>query len=101
MNRKNENFNNRGVVSFTTSFKYGLRAKLSCLKVILIRWMGNLLSVVLLFKISENLLESKPFKTSCKLPYFDKNQLCMLNLCMYLICIQHPKENLIKIRTFL
>ena len=31
--------------------------------------------VALLFKISENLFESKPCKTSLKLPYFEKNQL--------------------------
>ena len=31
---------------------------------------GKLSGVVLLYKISENLLESKPFKTSRKLPYF-------------------------------
>ena len=30
----------------------------------------------LLFQISENLLEFKPFKMSRKLPYFEKNQLC-------------------------
>ena len=39
-------------------------------------------SVVLLFKISENLLASKPFKTSRKLPYFEQN------LYIDLICIQ-------------
>ena len=43
---------------------------------------GKLWGAVLLFKISENLLECKPFKTSRKLPYFEKNQLfmCLPNL---------------------
>ena len=30
--------------------------------------------VVLLFKISEDLIASKPFKTSRKVPYFEQNQ---------------------------
>ena len=33
----------------------------------------NLSGVVLRYKISENLLESKPFKTSRELPYFWQN----------------------------
>ena len=37
----------------------------------------------LLFQISENLLEHKPFKTSRKLPYFEKNQLCA---CLIYAC---------------
>ena len=44
----------------------------------------NLSGGVLLYKISENLLESKPFKTSQERPYFlAKSALCMLNLCIY------------------
>ena len=85
MNRKNEKFKTsipEGLF-LLRPVKYGLRAKLECLQVILIRRTGNLLSAVLLFKISENLLESKPFKTSCKLPYFDKNQLCA---CLIYAC---------------
>ena len=31
----------------------------------------------ILFKISENLLESKPFKTSRKFPYFEKISVCL------------------------
>ena len=38
--------------------------------------MKNPSSGALLFRISENLLEFRPFKTSCKLSYFEKNQLC-------------------------
>ena len=36
--------------------------------------MENLSGVVLLFKISEDLIASKPFKTSRKVPYFEQNQ---------------------------
>ena len=32
--------------------------------------------VVWLYKISENLLESKPLKTLRKRPYFEQNELC-------------------------
>ena len=54
---------------------------------------GNLSSVALLFQISENLLKFKPFKTSRKLPIFsEKITLCMLNLCVYLICIRLPRN---------
>ena len=43
---------------------------------------GNLSGVALLFIISENLLESKPFKTSRKLPYFEKNLCpCLIYAC--------------------
>ena len=46
--------------------------------------MENFLGVALLYKISENLLESKPFKTSHELPFFfAKLALCMFNLCYY------------------
>ena len=46
-------------------------------KVILTCCMENSCRVlILLFKISEILLESKPFKTSRELPYFAQNQLC-------------------------
>ena len=64
--------------------------------------MGNLSSVALLFKISENLLESKPLKTSRKRPYFEKNQLCA---CLIFIRVPNfhtvPERHLIKIRPFL
>ena len=33
-------------------------------------WFENLLGAVLLCKISRNLVESKPFKTSCKFIFF-------------------------------
>ena len=55
----------------------------------------------LLFQISENLLELKPFKMSGKRPYFEKNQLCA---CLIYACTNlhtAPKRHLIKIRTFL
>ena len=66
------------------------------------RWTGNLLSVELLLKISENLLESKPFKTSLKLHYFEKNLLCACSIYMRVPNLHTtPKEHLIKIRTFL
>ena len=55
--------------------KNSLRAKVLRLKVILTWWMENLLGAVPVFKVSENLLESKPSKTSRKFPYFEKNQL--------------------------
>ena len=45
-------------------FEYALRTKFKCVK------MENLSGVVLLYKISENSLESKLFKTSRELPYF-------------------------------
>ena len=85
MNSKNEKCKTSipGRLCLLRQVKYGLRAKRYCLKVTLIPWTGNLLSVVLLFKISENLLESKLLKTSCKLPYFDKNQLCA---CLIYAC---------------
>ena len=73
--------------------------------------MENLSSGALLFQISENLLQFKPFKTSRKLPYFEKNQLCACLIYAYQICIRlprdvsnlytAPKRYLIKIRTFL
>ena len=43
----------------------------------------NLSCGALLFKISENFLEFKPFKTSRKLPYFEENQLCA---CLIYAC---------------
>ena len=46
------------------------------LTVILIWWMENMSGVALVFKISENLLQSKTFLTSCKLPYFSKIRQC-------------------------
>ena len=55
--------------------------------------MENLSVVVLLYKISENLLESKPFKTSCETSIFlEKLALSMFNLCIYLIRTQHPSD---------
>ena len=47
--------------------------------------MENLSYGALLFQISENLLEFRPFKTSRKLPYFEKNQLCacLIYACTY------------------
>ena len=67
----------------------------------MIRWTENLSSVALLFKISENLLESKPFKTSRKRPYFEKNQLYagLINWLPNLHAA--PKRHSVKIRTFL
>ena len=47
--------------------KNGLRTKFECLKVILSWWIENMLGVLLLFKISRNLIEFKPFKKSCEL----------------------------------
>ena len=55
--------------------------------------MENLSGVVLLYKISENLLESKPFKTSRELPYFfAKLALCLFISCIYVICIEPPRD---------
>ena len=63
--------------------KYSLRAKLKCLNV---RGWKNLSGAVLLFKITENLLESKPFKTLSGTSIFlAKSALCMLSFCIYLI----------------
>ena len=50
-----------------------------------------------MFKISEKLLESKPFKTQTSI-LIDKSALCMLNLCVYQNCIP---EASIKIRILL
>ena len=48
---------------------------------------------ILVFKILENILESKPLKTSRKFPYFGKNQLCTLfNLSVYLSNLHRLKE---------
>ena len=62
------------------------------LKSILIRWTGNLSSVALLFKISENLLGSKLFRTSRKRPYFENNQLCayLIYVCTYFAYARLP-----------
>ena len=59
--------------------------------------MENLSGVVLLYKISENLFESKRFKTSREL-------LAILALCMFMYLLNlhtTPKGHLIKIGTFL
>ena len=69
--------------------KYALRTKFKCLNIIWTWYLENWSGGVLLYKISENLLESKPFKTSRELPYFKQNS---VNLCTYLICIQLPKD---------
>ena len=59
--------------------KYAFRAKRKCLKVILTWQMANLSGVVLLYEILEDLLESKPFKTSRNFHIF----LAKLALCMF------------------
>ena len=41
---------------------------------------GKFIEFCIAVEISENLLESKPFKTSGKLPYFKKNQLCTYHI---------------------
>ena len=48
------------------------RTEFECLKVILSWSVENLLGVLLLFKISRNLVECKPFKTSCECILFQK-----------------------------
>ena len=50
--------------------KNGLRAKLKGLKVILSWQVDNMLGVLLLCKISRNLIEFKPLKTSGELIFF-------------------------------
>ena len=54
-----------------------------------------------MFRISENVLEFKSFKTSRKRPYFEKNQRCAF--LIYALPNLHAaaKRHLIKIRTFL
>ena len=51
-----------------------------------------------MFKVLENLLQSKPFKTSRKLPYFKKNQLSAYLIFMRVPNLHTaPKRHLIKI----
>ena len=59
--------------------------------------MENLSSVVLLLKMSKNFLESEPFSTSRKHPYFEKNQLCA---CLIYLLSSQKQRHSIKIRTF-
>ena len=60
-------FKTQGGVRIFGHIKNGLRTKFECLKVILSWYIENMLGVLLLFKISRNLSEFKPFKRSCEL----------------------------------
>ena len=48
----------------------GVRAKFKGLKLILSWYVDNMFGVLLLFKISRNLIEFKPFKMSCERIFF-------------------------------
>ena len=63
-------FESRRGVRIFKQIENGLRTKFGCLKAILSWWFENLLGVLLLCKISRNLVESKPFKTSCECIFF-------------------------------
>ena len=62
-------FQIQGDAYFRTNLKR-LAHKIFMLKIILSWSVENLLGVLLIFKISRNLVESKPFKTSCKFVFF-------------------------------
>ena len=71
-------------------------------KVILTWYVENISGIVLLFKISENLLEFKLLKTSRKAPYFEENQLCLWAWLIYAFTeFAYDSKLLIKIRSFL
>ena len=54
--------------------KNSLRTKFEFFWVVFAKVLSCMIGVVLLFKISEYLLESKPSQTSRKLRYFEKNR---------------------------
>ena len=56
--------------------KNGLRTKFKGLKVILSWWVESMLGVLLLFKISRNLIEFKPVKTLCERIFFLSKNRC-------------------------
>ena len=63
------NLEPRGVRIFEQILN-GLRTNFGCLKVIFSSSVENLFRVFLLFKILRNLVECKPFKTSCEFIFF-------------------------------
>ena len=57
-------------IQMLNSNQGGMRAKFECLKVIFSSSGESLLGVLLLLKISRNLVESTSFKTSCQFRFF-------------------------------
>ena len=68
-NLKFKCFKPRGV-HIMKHIKNGLWARFKSLKVISSCWVENMLGVLLLFKMSRNLIEFKPFKMSCERIFF-------------------------------
>ena len=63
-------FKTQGGVRIFGHIKNGLRTKVECFPVILSWWIENMFGFLLLFKISRNLIEFKPFEMSCELIFF-------------------------------